>query len=97
MSMNNSSPLVKSMTPRRPSPLALQFEKARQQRDAIAVDPVLKLSQAAELLGNPSYPTLKRWIDSGALRVLRVGRGQYRTRLSFVTQFLKDHELVPHA
>jgi excisionase family DNA binding protein len=93
--MNNSL-LMKSATPRRPSPLALQFAKSRAQRDAILVDPVLRLREAAEMLGNPSYPTLKRWIDSGALRVLRVGRGQYRTRLSFVTQFLKEHELVPH-
>jgi excisionase family DNA binding protein len=75
--------------------LVAQFEKARAVRAAIAVDPVMKLSEAAELLGRPCYGTMKRWIDSGALRVIRVGpRGHYRTRLSAVTEFLKQQELA---
>jgi pSer/pThr/pTyr-binding forkhead associated (FHA) protein len=87
LNRNNFSP-VKSPVRQRLTPLVLQTQKVYEERNAIAVDPLLKLSEAVSLLGNPSYTTLRSWIKSGSLHCFRVGRGHHRVRLSEIKQFL---------
>jgi hypothetical protein len=73
-----------------------QHEAAKAAVDAIKVDPLLRLSQCMELLGSPSYFTVRRWIASGQLRVWRPGnRGQFRCRLSWIKTFLAENEVPP--
>jgi hypothetical protein len=74
LNRNNFSP-VKSPVRQQLTPLVLQTQKVYEERNAIAVDPLLKLSEAVSLLGNPSYTTLRSWIKSGSLHCFRVDRG----------------------
>jgi excisionase family DNA binding protein len=84
---------VKSSVRQRLTPLVLQAQKAAEQRQAIAVDPLMKLSEAASLLGNPSYSVLRKWIKDGSLRVWRAGKGHFRVRLSEIQRFLSANEV----
>ena len=62
----------------------------------IKCDPLLRLSECMELLGSPSYFTVRKWIGSGQLRVWRPGnRGQFRCRLSWIKAFLRENEVQP--
>ncbi len=70
-----------------------QIRLAFEQRNAIAVDPLLKVRDAALLLGNPSYATICSWIKAGALHCHRVGRGHHKVRLSEIRRFLSAHEV----
>jgi excisionase family DNA binding protein len=68
--------------------------RAQEQKQALIVDPLLKLAEVMPLVGSPSYCTLLRWIREGSLRVHRVGRGHYRVRLSEVQRFRTSGEAV---
>lgn len=71
-----------------------QHQAAKAEVDAIKIDPLLRLSQCMELLGSPSYFTIRKWIATGQLRVWRPGnRGQYRCRLSWIKTFLSENEV----
>jgi excisionase family DNA binding protein len=65
-----------------------QTIRAQESKQAFVVDPLMRLSEAAPMIGNPSYATLLKWIKKGALRVHRVGKlGHMRVRLSEVERF----------
>lgn len=71
-----------------------QHEQVRQDKTALLVDPLLKLAEAQQLLGCPSYSSLRDWIRSGKLRSWRPsGRGHYKVRLSWIKEFLSEHEV----
>jgi excisionase family DNA binding protein len=89
----NRIPPVKTSVSQRSASLLLQHEHVRAEKAALVVDPLMKLSQVVELLGNPSYTTLRSWIKSGSLKVWRAGRGHYKIRLSEVKRFLTANEV----
>jgi|SRR5580692_170217 hypothetical protein len=73
-----------------------QHQVAKDAVAAIKIDPLLRLSECMELLGSPSYFTVRKWIASGSLRVWRPGnRGQFRCRLSWIKSFLDANEVQP--
>ena len=77
---------VKTSVGERYLPQAVQAHK-----DALMTDPLLKLSEAVSMLGDPSYTVLRGWIKSGELRVWRAaGKGNYRVRLSEVERFIQS-------
>lgn len=78
---------VRTPVRQRVMPMLLQTLKAQEQKQALVVDPLMKLSAAVPMLGNPSYSLLRSWIRSGALRVWRAGHGHYRVRLSEIERF----------
>jgi excisionase family DNA binding protein len=78
---------VKTPVNQRATSMALQALRAQQEREKYVVDPLLKLSEALPMLGNPGYQTLRRWIRDGSLSVWRVGRGHMRVRLSEISRF----------
>jgi hypothetical protein len=79
---------------RRSSPLVQANQKAQEVRQALIVDPLLPLSAAIPLLGNPCYSTLRAWIKSGSLRVWRPSsRGHFKVRLSEVVRFVAAGEV----
>jgi excisionase family DNA binding protein len=67
--------------------------KANQQKQALVVDPLMRLSEAVPLLGNPSYQLLRKWIKDGSLRVWRANGGHYRVRLSEIERFRSANEV----
>ena len=84
---------VKSAVRPRTQSLASQVQKAQDRKQAMAVDPLLKLAEAQVLLGNPSYSVLRGWIAAGKLKVWRVGHGHIRVRLSEVERCRAANEV----
>jgi hypothetical protein len=78
---------VKTAVHLRRTPLLIQNQKVQDQKAALVVDPLMLLSEAVPMLGNPSYSTLRSWIKSGVLRVWRAGRDHFRVRLSEIERF----------
>jgi hypothetical protein len=68
--------------------LSPHAKEAQERKAALVTDPLLALRDCQALLGNPSYPVLKKWIKDGSLRVWRVGNSHYRTRLSWIEEFI---------
>ncbi len=93
--MNNLNriPPVKSSVASRTAPLLAQHARVRDEKAALAIDPLMRLAEAMPMLGNPSYVTVRGWIKTGALRVWRAGKGHYRVRLSEVQRFLSANEV----
>jgi hypothetical protein len=90
MSSANCFPVKTAVSTR----LLHRHQAAKAEVDAIKIDPLLRLSECMELLGSPSYFTVRKWIASGSLRVWRPGnRGQYRCRLSWIKNFLRENEV----
>lgn len=88
----NSLPVKTSVSTR----LLHQHQQAKAEVNALKIDPLLRLSECMELLGSPSYFTVRKWIASGSLRVWRPGnRGQFRCRLSWIKNFLAENEVQP--
>jgi hypothetical protein len=70
------------------------YEKAQAQRQALTCDPLISLSEAIPMLGNPSYSALRVWIKTGALRVWRAGKhGHFKVRLSEIARFREAGEV----
>ena len=86
---------VKTPVHQRMTPTLAQSVRAAEQKQALVVDPLMKLSEAVPMLGNPSYSLLRRWISTGVLKVWRLpgGRGQFRIRLSEVQRFRTEFEV----
>jgi hypothetical protein len=80
----------------KPSALVQASEAASLRKQALSVDPLMNLREIVPMLGNPSYAALYKWIRAGRLKVWRSGlRGQYRTRLSWVTEFIEKNQVTP--
>jgi hypothetical protein len=89
---------VKTSSSRRQAHLLAQHQTIRETKKALLVDPLLRLAEARDLLGNPSYTTMRSWIADGRLRVLRPGRvGPFKIRLSECERFLHDSEVKADA
>ena len=88
-----NSAIVKSRP--RFSPVLARALELQKEKAALAADPLLKLSEAATMIGNPSYPTLRRWIATGKLRVWRAGNSHFKVKLSEVRRFLRAGEYTP--
>jgi excisionase family DNA binding protein len=84
----DSLPNVKTPIRTRVTPLMLQTQKQLELKQAMLGDPLMPLSEAAPMLGNPSYSTLRKWIRNGSLHVWRAGRGHYKVKLSEVRRFV---------
>ena len=94
--MNNLNRMpVKSPVRQRLTPLVVEAQRVQEQKRQLAIDPLMLLSEAQPLLGNPSYCTLRKWIKTGSLRVWRVGGGHFRIRLSEIERFLNVNEVQP--
>jgi excisionase family DNA binding protein len=87
-----SHPPVKATVVSRTNSTLNSSIKANQQKQALVVDPLMRLSEAVPLLGNPSYQLLRKWIKDGSLRVWRAGHGHYRVRLSEIERFRSANE-----
>jgi hypothetical protein len=87
-------PPVKASVQSRTNSTLLSAIKAKQQKDAMTIDPLMRLSEAVPLLGNPSYQLLRAWIKRGELHVWRAGRGHYRVRLSEIERFRSANEVT---
>jgi len=96
MSSSNQVSPAKTPVYRRHSSLLQQTIKANEQMAALVMDPLMSLSRAIPLLGDPGYTTVRSWIKSGDLRVWRAGRGHFRVRLSEIKRFLASHEVNSH-
>ena len=95
MPILNRIPPVKTAVRQRATPLPLQNQRVREEKQALAIDPLMPLREAIGLLGNPSYALLRVWIKNGTLRCWRAsGKGHYRVRLSEVQRFLKAGEVT---
>jgi hypothetical protein len=91
----NRVPPVKTAVHQRLSPMLVQTMRAQEQKQAMVVDPLMRLAEALPLLGSPSYATLRRWIKVGALRVHRASpRSHFRIRLSEIRRFRADGEVT---
>jgi hypothetical protein len=99
MSHLKQIPPVKTAVHQRATPMLLHSQRAREAQEAMRVDPLLPLSAVVEMLGNPSYSLLRRWIADGELRVWRAtnGRGHFRVRLSEIERFRAAGEKAPDA
>jgi hypothetical protein len=90
MPIANRIPPVKTAVSQRT--LLAEHARVRASKEALTIDPLMRLAEASPLLGSPSYALLRRWIADGQLRVWRAGgaggRGQYRVRLSEVQRFI---------
>ena len=73
--------------------MAIPAQEARERKNVLVVDPLMLLSEAQPLLGNPSYSVLRGWIAAGKLKVWRVGRSHFRIRLSEVERFLSSGDI----
>ena len=91
MNLNRIPPVKTSVTRR----LLDQHQQVREDKTALLIDPLMKLAEASQLLGSPSYTTLRSWIRSGALHCWRAGKGHYKIRLSEVQRFLRANEVQP--
>jgi hypothetical protein len=94
--MNNLNriPPVKTSVSQRTTPLLAQHQRVRDEKEALTIDPLMRLAEAMPMLGNPSYTTMRGWIKTGALRVWRAGAsGHFRIRLSEVQRFLRENEV----
>jgi hypothetical protein len=85
---------VKSAVRPRTQSLASQVQKAQDRKQAMAIDPLLKLAEAREYLGDPCYSLLRRWIADGKLKVWRIGRGHIKVRLSELEKFRASGEMT---
>ena len=81
-------PPVKMPVRQRLTPLVLQSVRQRELKQALLTDPLLPLSEAVPMLGNPSYSTLRKWIKTESLHVWRAGKGHFKVRLSEVRRFV---------
>lgn len=72
--------------------LAVPAQQAQDRKQVLMTDPLMLLSEAQPLLGNPSYCTIRKWIADGSLRVWRVGTSHFRIRLSEIERFLASGE-----
>ena len=86
---------VKTAVSQRTASLLAQHAKIREDKEALVVDPLMRLAEAMPLLGCPSYTTVRGWIASGSLHCWRAGKGHYRVRLSEVQRFLAAGEVHP--
>jgi hypothetical protein len=69
------------------SPLALQVERQIAAKNRLMADGLVDLKTAQLALGNPCYSTLRRWIKSGILPVVRFSkRGHYKVRQSVLDE-----------
>lgn len=95
--MNRVLP-VKTDIATRTANLLIQHAQIREDKTRLLCDPLMRLAEARDLLGCPSYSTLRNWIADGRLRVLRPGRvGPFKIRLSEVERFLRDSEVKADA
>jgi hypothetical protein len=85
--LQSTVPVRAPVKNRQPS-LSRPAQQAQARKEALVRDPLLALRDCQSLLGNPSYPVLKKWIKDGSLRVWRVGNSHYRTRLSWIEEFI---------
>jgi excisionase family DNA binding protein len=95
--MNNLNRIlpVKTAVSQRITPLLAQTQRVRDEKQALTIDPLMRLAEAMPMLGNPSYTTMRGWIRNGTLKVWRAGRGHFRVRLSEVQRFLSANEVKP--
>jgi excisionase family DNA binding protein len=95
--MNNILP-VKVSSAKRNAALLAQHTAIRESKSALLVDPLMRLAEARDLLGYPSYSTIRSWIADGRLRVLRPGGvGPFKIRLSEIENFLRNSEVKADA
>jgi len=89
---------VKVSSAKRAAALLAQHAQIRESKSALLIDPLIRLAEARDLLGCPSYSTIRSWVADGRLRVQRPGGcGPFKVRLSEVQRFLGDSEVKADA